>query len=51
MERLGTGGTVGANIRIIGPGDDDKKERERRRKEEREAKRAAERERLARLGY
>ena len=51
LSRLGSDGRVGANIRIIGLGDDDKKEREKRRKEEREAKRQAERERLSRLGY
>jgi hypothetical protein len=51
LEKLGTGGRVGATIRIIGSGDEEKKERERRRKEEREAKRQAERDRLARLGY
>jgi hypothetical protein len=52
LSRLGTGGRVGANIRIIGlDAKDEKLERERRRKEEREAKRQAERDRLARLGY
>ena len=51
LEKLGTGGRVGATIRIIGSGDEEKKERERRRKEERVAKRQAERDRLARLGY
>jgi hypothetical protein len=52
LERLAHGGTVGANIRIIGlDADAEKKEREARRKAEREAKRQAERERLARLGY
>ena len=51
MSKLASDGRVGANIRIIGLDDDDKKAREKRRKEEREAKRQAERERLARLGY
>ena len=51
LSRLGSDGRVGANIRIIGLGDDDKKAREKRRKEEREAKRQAERDRLSRLGY
>ncbi len=51
LARLGSGGRVGANVRIIGADDDDKKAREQRRKEQREAKRQAERERLARLGY
>ena len=52
LSRLGTGGRVGANIRIIGlDNKDEKQERDRRRKEEREAKRQAERDRLARLGY
>jgi hypothetical protein len=52
LQRLSHGGTVGANIRIIGLDQDaEKKEREARRKAEREAKRQAERDRLARLGY
>jgi hypothetical protein len=52
FQRLSHGGTVGANIRIIGlDADAEKKEREARRKAEREAKRQAERDRLARLGY
>ncbi len=51
LDRLASDGRVGANIRIIGLGDVDKKAREKRRKEEREAKRQAERDRLARLGY
>jgi hypothetical protein len=53
FQRLSRGGSVGANIRIIGLNDeaDEKQEREARRKAEREAKRQAERERLARLGY
>ncbi len=51
LSKLATDGRVGANIRIIGLDDDDKKAREKRRKEEREAKRQAERDRLARLGY
>ncbi|HWT94470.1 MAG TPA: hypothetical protein VN238_15855, partial [Solirubrobacteraceae bacterium] len=53
FSRHGSGGRVGANIRIIGLDaiGDEKKEREERRKAEREAKREAERERLARLGY
>jgi hypothetical protein len=53
FQRHGSGGHVGANIRIIGLEalDDEKREREERRKAEREAKREAERERLARLGY
>jgi hypothetical protein len=53
FQRLSRGGSVGANIRIIGLADeqDEKQEREARRKAEREAKRQAERDRLARLGY
>ena len=51
LAKLATDGRVGANIRIIGLDDDDKKAREKRRKEEREAKREAERQRLSRLGY
>ena len=51
LAKLATDGRVGANIRIIGLDDDDKKAREKRRKDEREAKRQAERERLSRLGY
>ena len=51
LSRLASDGRVGANIRIIGLNDDDKKAREKRRKEEREAKRQAERDRLSRLGY
>ena len=51
LQKLATDGRVGANIRIIGLDDDDKKAREKRRKEEREAKRQAERDRLSRLGY
>ncbi len=51
LNALGRDGQLNTQIRIVGPGDDDRKEREARRKEQREAKRRAERERLARLGY
>jgi hypothetical protein len=48
---FGRDGGLRTKIRIVGDDEEDRRARDERRKAQREAKRAAERERLARLGY